>query len=308
MDGLQRPRDLRGYGAQPPDPKWPGGTRLALSFVLNVEEGAENTLLNGDAGPEPYGHELYARPALAGRRDYSVESLFEYGSRTGFWRILRLFRERCLPLTAFASGLALELNPDLGAALAADGCEVAGHGYRWIDYRDVDEAVEREHIRRTVAIIEQTCGQRPIGWYTGRLSPNTRRLLLEHGGFAYDSDAYNDDLPYWVEGKGGQHLVIPYTLVNNDFRYLLPNGFSCGSDFYDSLRDAFEVLLAEGIAAPKMMSVGLHSRISGQPARAGGLARFLDDVLKRDDVWVCRRVDIARHWYEGRQRRVCPFI
>ena len=306
MGGARRSRDLSGYGARPPDPRWPGGASLALSFVLNVEEGAEQSLVNGDAGSEPYGHDLHGRPGLVGQRDYSVEGLFEYGSRAGFWRLLRMFGERGLPLTAFACGRALELNPDAGAALAAEGHEVAGHGYRWIDYRDIDEAVERDHIRRTVAIIEQTCGRRPRGWYTGRASPNTRQLLIEHGGFDYDSDAYNDDLPYWLDGTGGEgesQLIIPYTLVNNDFRYLLPNGFSNADDFYLSLRAAFDVLLAEGATAPKMMSVGLHSRISGQPARAAGLARFLDDVLERGDVWVCRRLDIARHWREQRARR-----
>jgi putative urate catabolism protein len=288
-------RDLVGYGGNSPDPRWPGGARVAVQFVLNVEEGAENSIVNGDAGSESYGHELPGRPARAGERDLSVESMFEYGSRAGVWRILRLFAERELPLTAFAVGQALELNPAVGRALSEGGNEVAGHGYRWIDYRGVPEEVEREHIRQTIEVIERICGRRPVGWYTGRVSPNTRRLLREEGGFLYLSDAYNDDLPYWLPGQPRQ-LVIPYTLVNNDFRYLLPAGFSSGEDFYRSIKDAFDLLWQEGARQPKMMSVGLHGRISGHPARAGALARFLDYVVEREAVWVCRREEIGRHW------------
>jgi putative urate catabolism protein len=288
-------RDLVGYGPNPPRPEWPGGARLALQFVLNVEEGAESTLANGDTQSEAYLHELVGRPARQGERDWSVESLYEYGARAGVWRILRLFRERRLPLTAFVCGRALELNPELGPALAADGHELAGHGYRWLDYRQVPEAEERTHIRRTVALIEEAAGRRPAGWYTGRASANTRRLLREEGGFAYDSDAYSDDLPYWSLGEP-PHLVIPYTLVNNDFRYLLPNGFGSGEDFFGAHRDAFDLLWAEGAAAPKLMSVGLHGRISGHPARARALERLLDYVAGFDQVWVCRREEVAHHW------------
>jgi len=288
-------RDLVGYGRQPPQPRWPGGARVALQFVLNVEEGAESSILNGDARSEAYLHELPGRPAREGERDPSVESMYEYGSRAGVWRILELFRARGLPLTAFAVGRALERNPEIGRALAADGHEVAGHGWRWIDYHRVAEDEERRHIRRTVEILENVCGRRPVGWYTGRVSLNTRRLIGEEGGFLYSSDAYNDDLPYWAPGPPAQ-LVIPYTLVNNDARYLMPQGFASGEDFFRTLADAFDLLWQEGEQTPKMMSVGLHARISGHPARAMALARFLDYVRGRDAVWICRREEIARHW------------
>ena len=288
-------RDLLGYGSRPPNPRWPGGARVAVQFVLNVEEGGERSILNGDAQSEDYLHEMPGRPARLGERDLSVEGLFEYGSRAGVWRILELFRERGLPLTAFAVGRALELTPEIGRALSAAGHEIAGHRYRWIDYRAVPEEEERRHIRLTVEVIERICGRRPVGWYTGRISPNTRRLVREEGGFLYTSDAYNDDLPYWLDRSPPQ-LVIPYTLVNNDARYLLANGFSSGEDFLYLLKDAFDLLWQEGARQPKMMSVGLHPRISGQPARAMALARFLDYVQERDAVWICRREDVARHW------------
>jgi len=291
MDG----RDLAGYGAYPPDPRWPGEARIAVQFVLNVEEGAESCILNGDEVSEAYLHELPGRPPRAGERDLSVESMYEYGSRAGVWRILELFNSRGLPLTAFAVGQALELNPEIGRALSDAGHEVAGHGYRWLDYRDVPEDDERRHIRLTVEIIERICGRRPVGWYTGRISQHTRRLAREDGGFLYSSDAYNDDLPYWHPGSSA-HLVIPYTLVNNDARYLLPNGFSSGEDCFRLLKDGFDQLWQEGARHPKMMSIGLHGRISGHPARAMALARFLDYVQERESVWICRREDIARHW------------
>lgn len=284
-------RDLVGYGGRPPHPQWPGGARVALQCVLNVEEGAESSVLNGDAGSEAYLHELYGRPSRIGARDPSVESLYGYGSRAGVWRVLDLFEERGLPLTAFVVGRALELNPRVGEALRDADHEVAGHGWRWIDHHGLLEDVEREHIRRTVAVIERICGRRPVGWYAGRQSLNTRRLVREEG-FLYTSDAYDDDLPYWAE----QGLVVPYTLVNNDARYLMPTGFASGDDFFAMLRDALDQLRHEGTRAPKMMSVGLHGRISGQPARARALARFLDYARGFDDVWICRRDDIARHW------------
>ena len=288
-------RDLVGYGSHPPHPRWPGDARVAVQFVLNIEEGAESCLLNGDAQSEAWLHELPGRPARTGERDLSVEGMYEYGSRAGVWRILELFSVRGLPLTAFAVGQALELNPELARALAAAGHEVAGHGYRWLDYRDIPVEEERRHIRLTIEVIERLCGRRPVGWYTGRVSPNTRRLLREEGGFLYSSDAYNDDLPYWLAGSPA-HLVIPYTLVNNDARYLLPNGFACGDDFFRLLKDAFDQLWQEGARCPKMMSVGLHGRISGHPARALALARFLDYVQSQDAVWICRREEMARHW------------
>lgn len=298
-------RDLVGYAARPPHPHWPGGARVAVQFVLNVEEGAESSVLNGDAASEAYLHELPGRPARVGARDPSIESQYGYGARAGVWRILALFAERKLPLTAFAAGRALELNPLLGQALARAGHEVAGHGYRWIDHYGMPEDEERAHIRRTVGLIEQICGRRPVGWYTGRLSLKTRCLLREEGGFLYTSDAYDDDLPYWAPGAGAAagtggaapaQLVIPYTLVNNDMRYLTAHGYASGQDFLAVLKDAFDQLWDEGAAAPKMMSVGLHGRISGHPARARALARFLDYLQGFDAVWVCRREEIARHW------------
>ncbi|WP_342245708.1 allantoinase PuuE [Pseudomonas sp. OTU5201] len=288
-------RDLLGYGGKPPHPRWPGDARVAVQFVLNVEEGAESCVLNGDAQSEAYLHELPGRSARIGERDLSVEGLYEYGSRAGVWRILDLFAERGLPLTAFAVGRALELVPQIGHALRACGHEVAGHGYRWLDYREIPEDDERHHIQLTLSLIERICGRRPLGWYTGRVSANTRRLLREEGGFLYSSDAYNDDLPYWLPGSP-PHLVIPYTLVNNDARYLMPHGFASGEDFFQLLKDAFDCLWLEGARQPKMMSVGLHGRISGHPARAMALARFLDHVGRHEGVWVCRREEIARHW------------
>jgi len=288
-------RDLIGYGGHPPHPRWPSEARIAVQFVLNIEEGAESCILNGDAGSESYLHELPGRLPRMGERDLSVESLYEYGSRAGVWRILELFGARNLPLTAFATGRALELNPEIGHALSAAGHEVAGHGYRWLDYHSIHEDEERHHIRLTLELIERICGKRPVGWYTGRVSPNTRRLLLEEGNLLYSSDAYNDDLPYWF-ADAPPHLIIPYTLVNNDARYLLPTGFSTGEDFFRLLKDAFDQLWQEGAKHPKMMSVGLHSRISGHPARSKALARFLDYVQGHDAVWICRREEIARHW------------
>lgn len=288
-------RDLVGYGGRPAHPRWPGGARVAVQFVLNVEEGAELCILNGDQRSENYLHELPGRLSRMGERDLSVESMYEYGSRAGVWRILELFRARDLPLTAFAVGKALELNPEIGRALSTAGHEVAGHGYRWLDYRTIPEQEERRHIHLTIEVIERICGKRPVGWYTGRVSENTRRLLREEGGFLYTSDAYNDDLPYWLDGSP-PHLIIPYTLVNNDARYLLPTGFSSGEDFFHILKDSFDLLWQEGVQRPKMMSVGLHGRISGHPARAMALARFLDYVQAHDPVWICQREEIARHW------------
>lgn len=288
-------RDLVGYGGLPPHAQWPGGARVAVQFVLNIEEGAESTLLNGDDRSESYLHELPGRPARKGERDLSVEGMYEYGSRTGVWRILEIFSDHGFPLTAFAVGRALELNPEIGRTLAAAGHEIAGHGYRWLDYREIPGEEERQHIRATVEIIQRCCGRRPVGWYTGRVSPHTRRLLCEEGGFLYSSDAYNDDLPYW-SGSAPQHLVIPYTLVTNDIRYLLPNGCAGGDDFFSLLRDTFDQLWNEGVRRPKMMSIGLHARISGHPGRALALARFLDYLHNRGAVWICRREEIARHW------------
>ena len=288
------PRDLRGYGRRRPDPRWPGGARVALSLVVNVEEGGERSPLEGDAGFEAHLHDVPAAPRGAGVRHTGVESAFDYGARAGLWRLLRLVERHGFPLTAFAVGRALELNPDAGAALAELGHEVAGHGYRWIDYHDVPEEVERDHIRRTVAAIEGATGRRPVGWYTGRVSPNTRRLLMEEGGFAYDSDSYADDLPFRVRVGGADHLVVPYSLVTNDVACVAAG--ATGEDLYRLLRDAFDLLWDEGATAPALMSVGLHPRIAGHPARAAGVARFLEHVAARERVWVCRRMDVAVHW------------
>ena len=292
------PRDFLGYGASPPDPQWPNGAKLALSFVLNYEEGGENTVLNGDAGSELYLHEVPGGSPILGERNRTVESQFDYGARAGVWRILRAFAARKLPFTVYGVGRALELNPTVARAFADAGHEVASHAWRWIDYHNVDEATERAEIARCVDVIERLTGTRPVGWYTGRISPNTRRLVAEHGGFLYDSDSYADDLPFYVTAAGKPMLIIPYTLDNNDMKYAVPPGFSAPDGWEQYMTDSFETLLAEGRAgAPKMMSIGLHCRLNGRPGRAAALARFLDKVAATPDVWVCRRADIARHWW-----------
>jgi len=293
------PRDFAGYGATPPDPKWPGGARLAVQFVVNYEEGAENTVLNGDPASEVYLNETPGGAPARGRRDPGMESMYEYGSRVGFWRLMRLFDEREMPFTCFAVGLALEKNPDAALAMHAAGHELASHGWRWIDYRDVDEATERDHMARTIETHKRLLGERPLGWYAGRTSPITRRLVVEDGGFLYDSDAYNDDLPYWVTVGGAPHLVVPYTLDQNDMKFAVPPGFTSGDGFYRYLKDCFDVLYAEGARAPKMMSVGLHCRLAGRPGRFRALQRFLDHVQSHSRVWICRRIDIARHWIDS---------
>jgi putative urate catabolism protein len=290
------PRDLIGYGRYTPDPKWPGGARLALQIVMNYEEGGERSILHGDTESESFLHEVVATVPLSGVRNMNVESTYEYGSRAGFWRLLRLFDERGIKITVYAIAMALERHPEAAKALVEAGHEVMSHGWRWIDYQFVGEDEERAHMRRAIEILTRLTGTRPLGWYTGRQSPNTRRLVVEEGGFLYDADSYNDDLPYWVTVSGKGHLVVPYTMDNNDMKFGGVQGFSTGEDFYTYLRDAFDVLYAEGALAPKMMSVGLHMRLAGRPGRAAGLARFLDHVLKHDRVWVCRRIDIARHW------------
>ncbi|MFC0408014.1 allantoinase PuuE [Roseomonas elaeocarpi] len=292
------PRNFIGYGANPPDPRWPNGARLALSFVLNYEEGGENTVLNGDSISEAYLHEIPGGSARQGRRDETTESQFDYGARVGVWRILRLFKERGLPLTVYGVGRALELNPDVGKAFADAGHEVACHGQRWINYAEVDETTEREHIAQNVEAVTKTVGVPPVGWYTGRISPNTRRLVAEHGGFLYDSDAYDDDLPHYVEVAGKPHLILPYTFDNNDMKFSVPPGFGGTDAFTTYLRDSLDFLRDEGRATPRMMTVGLHCRLVGRPGRAAALARFLDHVVSCSDVWVCRRADIARHWWQ----------
>lgn len=295
------PRDLVGYGRHPPQASWPAGARIAVQFVLNYEEGGENSVLHGDAASEQFLSEIIGAPAYPARH-LSMESIYEYGSRVGSWRILREFERRKLPLTVFGVSMALERHPELTAAFVELGHEIACHGWRWIHYQMVDEAIEREHMRRGTEIIRRmTGGQWPLGWYTGRDSPNTRRLVVEHGGYEYDSDYYGDDLPLWMtvhtsDGVSTPHLVVPYTLDANDMRFATPQGFNTGDQFLAYLRDAFDVLYAEGAETPRMMSIGLHCRLVGRPGRFAALQRFLDHVEKHDRVWVCRRIDIARHW------------
>lgn len=290
------PRDLRGYGRRPPHARWPDAARVAVQVVLNYEEGSENSVLHGDPASETFLSEIVNAAAFPARH-MSMETLFEYGSRVGVWRILNEFERRGWPLTIFGVAMALERHPELTAAFVEGGHEIASHGWRWISYQAMDEAAEREHLVRAVESIRRLTGSAPLGWYTGRDSPNTRRLVVEHGGFLYDADSYSDELPYWTRVAGRDHLVVPYTLDANDMRFATAQGFNSGDQFYAYLRDTFDVLYAEGADAPKMMSVGLHCRIAGKPGRFAALQRFLDHVMKHDSVWLCRRVDIARHWH-----------
>ncbi len=292
------PRDLIGYGRNPPNPKWPERAKIAVQFVINYEEGGETCILHGDLTSETFLSEIVGAEPLHGLRHMNMESVYDYGSRAGFWRLHRLFTERDIPVTVYGIAMALERNKEAVEAMIEADWEVASHGYRWIDYKHFGEDMEREHLHKAIAIHTSITGSRPLGWYTGRNSPNTRRLVVEEGGFLYDSDSYADDLPYWVQDYGRPHLVIPYTLDNNDMRFATPQGFNCGEQFFAYLRDAFDVLYAEGETAPKMMSIGLHCRLVGRPGRAAALARFLDYVQSRDRVWLCRRLDIARHWHE----------
>jgi putative urate catabolism protein len=296
------PRDLAGYGRIPPHAMWPGAARVAVQFVLNYEEGAESSVLHGDAVSEQFLSEISGAAAYPARH-MSMESIYEYGSRAGVWRILREFERRRLPLTVFGVAMALERNPDVTAAIVEQGHEIACHGWRWILYQNVDEATEREHMRVAVESLRRATGSAPVGWYTGRDSPNTRRLVVEHGGFLYDSDHYGDDLPFWTDvttadGRSHPHLIVPYTLDANDMRFATASGFANGTQFFEYLRDAFDVLYAEGAERPKMMSIGMHCRLVGRPGRFASLQRFLDHVARHDRVWVCRRADIARHWIE----------
>ena len=295
------PRDLIGYGLDVPRTDWPGGARIAVQFVLNYEEGAENSVLHGDKASETFLSEIIGAPGYPARH-MSMESIYEYGSRAGVWRILREFERRGLPLTVFGVAMALERNPEVTAAFVALSHEIACHGWRWISYQNASPQLEAEHMRTATEIIRRMTGGRwPLGWYTGRDSPNTRRLVVEHGGFEYDADSYGDDLPFWTtvetsQRRSVQHLVVPYTLDANDMRFATPQGFNTADQFFVYLRDAFDVLYAEGAEHPKMMSVGMHCRLLGRPGRFRALQRFLDHVQAHDKVWVCRRIDIARHW------------
>jgi allantoinase len=294
------PRDMVGYGPNPPDPRWPADALIAVQFVLNYEEGGENSILDGDPASETFLSEMTPAEPY-GNRHMSMESLYEYGSRAGLWRVLKIFEDRGLPLTIFAVARAMQRNPEAVAAFVELGHEIACHGLRWKSYQLIGQDTERAHMAEAVSILRELTGSTPLGWYTGRDSPHTRELVVEHGGFVYDSDSYADDLPYWVKVTSGagfvDHLVVPYTLDTNDMRFASPAGFANGDEFFAHLRDAFDVLYAEGESGqPKMLSVGLHCRIVGRPARAAALQRFLDHVQSHDRVWVAQRIEIAEHW------------
>ena len=304
--GAAYPRDLRGYGRNPPHAQWPGQARIAVQFVLNYDEGGENSVLHGDAGSEKFLSEMFNPPSFA-ERHLSMESIYEYGARAGVWRILREFEKRKLPLTVFGVGMALQRQPEVTAAFVELGHEIACHGWRWISYQGVDEATERAHMQLGLNAIEQLTGARPLGWYTGRDSPRTRRLVADDGRLEYDSDYYGDDLPFWMkvarsDGSVVPRLVVPYALDSNDMRFALPQGFAQADDFFSYLRDSFDALYAEGapraLNTPKMLSVGMHCRLLGRPGRIVALQRFLDHVQKHEQVWICRRIDIARHWQQ----------
>ena len=301
------PRDMAGYGRNPPHAQWPGNARIAVQFVLNYEEGGENNVLHGDATSETFLSEMVTAQAFENRHN-TMESMYEYGSRAGIWRVLREFERRRLPLTVFGVSMALQRYPELVPAFMEMGHEIACHGFKWIHYQNLPEATERKHMALATHILKDlTGGEWPLGWYTGRDSPNTRRLVVDHGGFEYDSDYYGDDLPFWMkvrktDGSVAPHLVVPYSLDCNDMRFVQAQGFNTGEHFFNYLRDSFDALYAEGEDAPKMMSIGMHCRLLGKPGRIGSLQRFLDHIEKHDRVWVCRRIDIARHW-----KQVHPF-
>ncbi len=296
MTDTTYPRDLAGYGRNPPHPRWPGDARVCVQFVINYEEGGENNILHGDRASEAFLSEIVGAAPWPGQRHMNMESIYEYGSRAGFWRLWRLFTERSLPVTVFGIATAMQRNPGAVAAMKEAGWEIASHGLKWIDYKDFTSEEERAHIAEAVRIHTEVTGERPLGFYQGRTSEHTLRLAMEEGGFLYSADSYADELPYWVEGPRGPHLIVPYTLDANDMRFATPQGFNSGDQFYSYLKDSFDQLYAEGETAPKMLSVGLHCRLVGRPGRAAALARFLDYVASHDRVWVARRIDIARHW------------
>ena len=293
----QYQRDMIGYGANPPQADWPGAARLAVQFVINYEEGGENNILHGDAASEAFLSEIVGATAWPGQRHMNMESIYEYGSRAGFWRLHRMFTSRNLPVTVYGVATALARNPDIVSAMKDANWEIASHGLKWIEYKDFSIENEREHLLQAIELHTSVVGERPLGWYTGRNSIHTRQLVMEEGGFLYDSDSYADELPYWVNGPSKPHLVIPYTLDVNDMRFATPQGFNSGEQFYQYLKDSFDVLYAEGETVPKMMSIGLHCRLAGRPGRAAALGKFLDYIDTYNDVWITRRVDIAIHWH-----------
>jgi putative urate catabolism protein len=290
------PRDLTGYGRTPPHAHWPGGARIAVQFVLNYEEGGENCILHGDAASEAFLSEIVGAQPWPGQRHMNMESIYEYGARAGFWRIWRLFTALDVPLTVFGVATALRRGREQVAAMLEADWEIASHGLKWIEYKDFSRDEEREHLQEAIRIHTEVTGERPLGWYTGRCSAHTLGLVMEDGGFLYSSDSYADDLPYWVEGPNGPHLIVPYSLDANDMRFATAQGFNAGDQFFTYLKDTFDVLYEEGADRPRMMSVGLHCRLAGRPGRAAALSRFLDHVLRHDEVWLPRRIDIARHW------------
>lgn len=292
------PRDLVGYQNRPPHAQWPGDAKIALQFVINYEEGGENCVLHGDSHSESFLSETVGAQPLMGVRNINMESVYDYGARVGVWRLLRLFEANDIPITCYAVGMAAQRHPEVIKAMVESGHEIASHGLRWIDYQFVGEDTERAHIAQCVEILTEIAGTRPLGWYTGRVSPNTRRLVSEFGGFLYDADSYADELPYWVEVDGKPELIVPYTLDANDMRFGTPQGFNSADQFFSYLKDSFDVLYAEGETVPKMMSVGLHCRLVGRPGRFAGLTRFVEYTKQFNSVWYARRVDIARHWRE----------
>jgi len=292
------PRNMIGYGSKDIKIVWPNNARLALQIVLNYEEGAENSVLHGDKHSETFLSEIIGAQPIKGRH-INMESFYEYGSRRGFWRLHKLFSEKKIPVTIFGVAMALERNPEICKTIINGDYEVASHGWRWIDYQNIKKSVEKKHMQLSIKTIKKLFGKRPLGWYTGRCSPNTRDLVFEEGGFLYDSDSYSDDLPYWECRKNKKQLIIPYTLDNNDMRFATNQGFNSGDQFYAYLKDSFDVLYEEGKTSPKMMSVGLHCRLIGRPGRIQSLKKFLDYVLKHEDVWICKRIDIAKHWIKN---------
>ena len=291
-------RNMVGYGSKGPKVEWPNNARIALQIVLNYEEGAENCIINGDKHSEVFLSEIIGAQPVKGRH-INMESLYEYGSRSGFWRLHKLFQEKKIPITIFGVGMALEKNPEICKAIKNANYEVASHGWRWIDYQSVKKSEEKKHMKLAIKKIKEIFGERPLGWYTGRCSPNTRDLVFEEGGFLYDSDSYSDDLPYWEIRKKKKQLIIPYTLDNNDMRFVANQGFNTGDHFFTYLKDSFDALYEEGKTNPKMMSVGLHCRLVGRPGRIQSLKRFLEYVLSHEDVWICKRIDIAKHWIKN---------